>query len=424
MNNANLQLPLKIALESISPHSQAIFKFFIKNSGHQYFSPTSDQALADIYIVDLDHPDSRQQWETNKLTRSKPCISLAIKQPTEDSIIWVEKPITAKSLIAAAKTIVNHNTETTETQTKPLAPEKDTPQEKIIVKQKTPTAKKVPTPKATKVVTTPKPPLSETTIAPKKVPREAPSEPAHRINIRHPSFKNSQQAQQRWKRICGEDNTSNEVANYQPNLYFLGSLLAAKKLAQRTKQVVQIKYEPHQFFVIYNNFIVFSPLAPSDKAFAELCQQTVKPGQINLNLLSTDESNQIIKKTISYRDNCNHLEYFIWTTNLLTSQGRIATTLKLKQTYCLKHWPNFTRIESFPFSMKIAAFWHNQNYTLQQVAEHMQIPINYVASFADAANNFDLLEKSKATIQTSKPRKNLGILARLFGKLTNSGTPK
>ncbi|HIQ14468.1 MAG TPA: hypothetical protein EYH38_02705, partial [Leucothrix sp.] len=307
MNNANLQLPLKIALESISPHSQAIFKFFIKNSGHQYFSLTSDQALADIYIVDLDHPDSRQQWETNKLTRSKPCIALAIKQPTEDSIIWVEKPITAKSLIAAAKTIVNHNTETTETQTKPLAPEKDTPQEKIIVKQKTPTAKKVPTPKATKVVTTPKPPLSETTIAPKKVPREAPSEPAHRINIRHPSFKNSQQAQQRWKRICGEDNTSNEVANYQPNLYFLGSLLAAKKLAQRTKQVVQIKYEPHQFFVIYNNFIVFSPLAPSDKAFAELCQQTVKPGQINLNLLNTDESNQIIKKTISYRDNCNHL---------------------------------------------------------------------------------------------------------------------
>lgn len=415
--NTNLQFPLKISLEGISPHSHAILEFFIKNSGHQYFSLTQDRALANVHIVDLDYPNSRQQWETNKLTLHKPCIALAIKQPTEKDVIWVAKPITAKSLIAAAQSIVDNSNDATPEQTLRQNTEpakKPKQQESSTIKATDISEKEQPT-KQPKTITRPKP-------APKQQePRKTPTEPECEINKRHPAFRNALQAQQRWTLLCGED--SNEITTYQPNNYFLGSLLAANNLSQRTKQVVQIKYEPHQFYVIHDDFLIFSPLIPSGKEFATLCQQEVKPGQINLHLLNTQESSAIIQKITTQKNNCNHLEYFIWTTNLLTSQGRIATTFKLKQTYCLNYWPDFTRIESFPYAMKIAAFWHNQNYTLHQIAEQMQIPLNYVIAFADTANSFNLLEKGKATKQI-KPKKKLGIIARLFGKLTNSGIIK
>lgn len=429
----NLQFPLKISLDSISPHSQAILEFFIKNSGHHYFSLTRERALADLHIIDLDYPSSKQQWEKNK--DDKPCIALAMKKPTEEGVLWVAKPITAKALIVAAQSIVSENKESTEQRQLPTSEAEKTQrsEEKVqpskpveLAQQKTATIPQRQDQPESKIDSKAESIKSSATKKEakrkEKAEREIPQEPEHLINRSHPPFTSAEQAQQRWNLLCGKENNTNNIITYQPNNYFLGSLLAANNLSQRTNQVVQIKYEPHQFYILYNDCLIFSPLTPSEESFTTLCQQEVKPGQINLHLLNTDESNKVKQKITTHREYCNHLEYFIWTTSLLTSQGRLATTIKPKQTYRLKYWPDFTRIESFPFSMKIAALWHDQNYTLQQIAERLEIPINYVTAFADAANSFNLIEKGKATTGTTKQGKKIGIIARLFGKLTNSGT--
>ncbi len=239
-----------------------------------------------------------------------------------------------------------------------------------------------------------------------------------------------EQKQQRWKMLCGQhENTSHsklqqdESLHYNGENHFLGTLIAGLRLAKQTKQVIQIKYEPHQFYVCYDEYLVFSPLHPQSDAFATLCFNKVKPGQINLHILSTPESADIRKRIHTDANFTYDLESFIWTSCLLTSQGRVPSSLDCEAPYLLKHWPNFTRIENFPFAMKIAARWQKKPYKVSDISREMNIPIRYVIAFYNGAAGLSLFETDPAQIEQKsnvEPRKNKGLIARLFGRLTKN----
>lgn len=235
---------------------------------------------------------------------------------------------------------------------------------------------------------------------------------------------------QRWELLCGtHENVShstlkqNESLIYNSENFFLGTLIAGLRLARQTKQVVQIKYEPYQFYICYDEFLIFSPLHPQSDNYDQLCFNKVKPGQVNLHILATQESNEIRKRIQTDANFTYDLESFIWTTCLLTSRGRVPSTLDCETDYLLKYWPNFTRIETFPFAMKIAARWQKRPYTLSKLAREMDVPIRYVIAFYNGAIGLSLFETDTAKLEqkeATEPTKNKGLIARLFGRLTRN----
>ncbi len=243
----------------------------------------------------------------------------------------------------------------------------------------------------------------------------------------------AENAQNRWALLCGiEENVThatlkqNESFTYNSENYFQGTLIAGLRLAKQTKQVVQIKYEPYQFYICYDEGLVFSPIDPGSDDYAKLCYTKVKPGQVNLHILTSPESTDIREKISSDANFTYDLESFIWTSCLLTSRGRVPSSLDCEDLYLLKYWPNYTRIENFPFAMKIAARWQKRPYKVADIAKEMDIPIRYITAFYNGAIGLSLFETDMSIVQQKshiKPKKKNGLIARLFGRLTKSESP-
>ncbi len=247
------------------------------------------------------------------------------------------------------------------------------------------------------------------------------------------SITQAEQAQKRWDLLCGEHSNispnalkSNETYVYNCENFFQGTLIAGLRLAKQTGQVVQIKYEPHQFYVCHDEYLVFSPLAPDSDDYTALCKTKVKPGQVNLHILTSPESADIRERIHSDANFTYDLENFIWTSCLLTSQGRVPSSLNCEDKYLLKQWPNFTRIENFPFAMKIAARWQKKPYKITEIAREMDIPLRYIIAFYNGTIGLSLFETDMSKVQQKsniKPKKSNGLIARLFGRLTQSESP-
>ncbi|CAA6809474.1 MAG: Unknown protein [uncultured Thiotrichaceae bacterium] len=237
-----------------------------------------------------------------------------------------------------------------------------------------------------------------------------------------------EQARVRWQELCGSRasymrSELKDIRNtgYNRESHLQGSLIAALRLSKQTQQVVQMKYEPYKFFVIYEDSLIVSPLDPKAPEFTMLCSNAVRPGQINLHILDSVQSKEMLDSLEKNREFAFELESFIWTTCLVSSQGRLPTDFESENQYLLKHWPNFTRMENFPFAMRIAALWHYEPNRLCDVAEKLEIPQRYIIAFFNAAMGLSLFEQDLDKVQSKliepPKKKRSGIIARLFSRL-------
>ena len=482
------QQPLKVYLSDISPHSQAILEFFIGSTGGKSFKLVSTPAEAEAYITDFDYPGSKEHWETEHAISAKPCIVLSMENPQNSHVEWVSKPITAKALISAAKSIAEKILEGEKTNIAeqkapaddktaiPPSPQKtppplpkihagQSPFRKTITKQDTPTIhSRAPTFQNSQnqqpLTTSPTLALDDgdgdTSVAIKpeahsstaidsstksdtdiktSTQQKQNEESKEALNAqKKATIAQAEKANQRWNLLCGEQHHKNSSTTsypadnhtYNSENYFQGTLIAGLRLARQTRQVVQIKYEPYQFYICFDEGLVFSPLEPRSDDYAKLCQTKVKPGQVNLHILTSPESADIRDRIHSNGSFTYDLESFIWTSCLLTSQGRVPSSVDIEDKYLLKYWPNFTRIENFPFAMKIAARWQKRPYTITKIAREMDIPLPYITAFYNGAIGLSLFETDITKVQQKsdlKPKKKNGLIARLFGRLTKSESP-
>ncbi len=470
--------PLKVYLSDISPHSQAILEFFIGSTGGKTFTLVATAAEADAYITDFDYPGSKEHWEAEHAVSAKPCIALSIEDPQNPLVEWVSKPITANALVDAGVSISqklqkvssDNQEEESTTETVSRRSFKRPPPLPGLSTTQSPFRKKVLSsspaihtagytsgnrhhapvirevagqhddvavaerpklePKVKQTTSTPARPQTSSSVATQQAEEIRDDASTQDNSPARRQVLSVEQIRRRQKLLCGNhENIShsklkqNEELNYNSENFFLGTLIAGLRLAKQTKQVVQIKFEPHQFYICYDEYLVFSPLEPQSDEYAELCFTRVKPGQVNLHILGSKESNEI-KKRIHTDANFTHdLESFIWTSSLLTSRGRVPSTLDCETQYLLKHWPNFTRIENFPFAMKIAARWQKKPYKLSEIAREMDIPIRYVIAFYNGVLGLSLFETKQSKIEQKiniQPPKNKGLIARLFGRLTRN----
>ncbi|MDQ5897853.1 MAG: hypothetical protein QG612_1939, partial [Pseudomonadota bacterium] len=101
MEASKLQTRLKVALLSLPPRTQAVLDFFFSSSGRSSFAPSGED-IADLAIFDFDTLESRQHWEAFRARSGRPGIVLSTQPQQVEGAVWVHKPVTPASLLAAA----------------------------------------------------------------------------------------------------------------------------------------------------------------------------------------------------------------------------------------------------------------------------------------------------------------------------------
>lgn len=446
------QKALKVQLLDISAHNQAILEFFFAGAGKQAFQVVSSQQDADIFITDFDYPDAQKKWEENYAKLEKPTLAIAIQKPEQAGCEWIPKPITSANLLSAALTVREKSAQsaTTERDTANTANITTQPKQQPTKKYKAPPltrhrsayksgAVKIESsfsarPKS--VLSTIKgrrktpPPLPTDNKAATLIAKnteagttdKAATTAKQNVAPKKKTTLNPKISKQRVAALTSR--AKGTSARYNRENYFEGSIIAALRLARQTNKVIEIKYEPRQFYILYNEYTIISSLNPTSAEYQTLCTTKVMPGQISLHILNDDESSAVKTRFYKEKSSVYHLEAFVWSTCLLSSQGRLTHRYDSKKVYLLRDWPNFTRLEQFPFAMNIAALWNHEPNTLLDIARKMDISENYVNAFFNAANGLSLFEENPEKITnkaTTKPRKKAGIIARLFSRLTRGG---
>lgn len=444
--------PLKVSLLTISPHNRAILEFFFTGAGRNLFKIVSVQE-AEAFIVDYDHPGAREDWEKHRATQ-KAGIILSVHAVDLPNTVWVAKPLTSKALTEAVDKVhalppaapppaSQPLPEAVEPKPAPPPPERpfvrDLPPitqpfglagsaarkpRRLVIdlpddEDDTPPAvASVPASTAAPLVGIFDP--AETTIPMEEIDR--PVEPSI----------SPEQAEQRWKQLCGarEDIASPsawhlEAMLYTPENYLLTNVLDALRLSQQSKQTVQIKLSADDYVLLMpeSNFAYCTLDTRSDE-FTMLCNNPVQTAKVALHIPSNAELLPLEEHAEKDAECRLDLEAFIWTTSLLTAQGRLGRGVDVNQKVALKHWPNMTRLEQFPHVMRIAALWHQRPGTLFEIAKALNVPQRHVISFYTAASTLNLFELDQSKLKSREkeaPKQNRGLFSRLLKRLLGGG---
>ncbi len=450
------QNSLKVSLLDISPHNKAILEFFFAGAGSRLFTVTGS-ADADIFIVDFDHPNAKQNWEKTNAVDKKPTLALAFYEVDIENVVWLAKPLSIQSLTQAAakvhelldkdggsQTEVSHSTPSSESS----AVKRPSATSAFSIKALADEAKK----KAIKPVVKP------TAIPPKMLRPEKKlvasvtetekqsSAPAQREVSASKLQKNApkslkpksskpvislEEKQKRWEKLCGnEEDIKNvaawksELALYTPENYLISSLQDALRLAIQSQQLVQIKYQAVIFNFMPKANQAYSSVDITSDEFENLCKTPVKKADVYIHIMTEKEVESANKVSEARPNGVYDLEGFIWTSMLLTSSGKLHRNVDLKKRVMLRHWPNFTRIETFPHVVRISALWSNDAFNMLEVAHNLDIPQRYVFAFYNASCVLGLIEHSPDKLKTriqhtqEKPQnKNRGLFSRLLNRL-------
>ena len=76
----------------------------------------------------------------------------------------------------------------------------------------------------------------------------------------------------------------------------------------------------------------------------------------------------------------------------MAARGRIPLGTDPSTKVKLKHWPNLTRLQTFPNAMRIASLWSRQPVSLLESATVLGIPQRYVFAFFSAVQVLGLVE--------------------------------
>lgn len=447
---------LNVSLLDISPQNRAVLEFFFAGAGRRSFKITNN-ADADAFIVDFDLPNAKQSWEKINASLNKPTIALAFYEPDAD-VVWLSKPLTTQALNDAAAKIQTRlhetpakkdsqplNTQTNQGQKRDKAPQADkapklppidaapnalqlkrklaqaTPSnsKKLFATKIKPDLSNKPLPPPTVVTPADKSVKKVETEKPASQPKPATSKPAVSLA----------QKQKRWEKLCGDAEDiqkpatwKNEVTLYTPENYLISSLQDALRLAVQSQQMVQMQYQTVTFYLIPKKAQAYCSIAIDSDAFEVICQSPVKKADVIVRLMSPNEVEQVQTVLSSSPDKLHDMEGLLWTAMLLTSSGKLHRNVDLTKRIMLRHWPNFTRIETFPYVIRISALWSNEAFNMLEVAHNLQIPQRYVFAYYNAACVLGLMEHSpeklKTRSQTKTPTKSRGLFSRLLKRLT------
>ncbi len=452
--------PLKVYLLTISPHNRAILEFFFAGAGRNLFKVVPEPE-AEAFVLDNDYPGAKEDW--NKYQSSqKPALILSVHSIGYANAIWIPKPLTSKALTEAVDKVYElmgsqqaiSSTPHRATPLPDIAPVK--PVDQWVARAASPSTS-APAPAANKlrslVANTPEDnhdtspafippptPVLPTDPAPIRPPVDVPMAfdpaeneiPLEELDRPLESTESLFEAEQRWKLMCGDREDIQSPSTWQfdavlytPENYLFSGIQNAYRIARDSNQAVQVNFGTDDYALFLPELnLVYSTLNVRSDRFADLCSTPIQTGQIALHIPSSSELASLEQHANNNVDALLDLEAFVWVSSLLTARGRLARGIDINRKLVLKHWPNLTRVEQFPHSMRIAALWGQRPGTLFDIANALNIPQRYVFSFYTAANTLNLFELDQTKLKSrekEKPKENRGLFSRLLKRLLGGG---
>lgn len=458
LNSTNA--PLKVALLSISPHNRAILEFFFAGSGRDLFTMVSDDD-AEVFIVDYDHPGAAEKWE-DRQSPERPGIALSVREVELSNTIWLSKPLTTKALTDAATAIRALAPRGVSTAASPASQQEadndDTDSTPITLESQStsPFGVHAGAKKRSSVILRfdddedqNAAPLTTVPLV-RDIADSSDNETQH-PNTDEPDNTNNEEntgflefddinsglseeeQEQRWYQLCGnQENTANEqnwqteATFFTPENYLLTNVVDALRLAKQSGQMVQLKIDEQHFALLMPDVnYSYCTLDLYSDDFATLCNNPMQTGKVHLHIPSNNEAAALEAIVDNNTEKRYDMEAFVWSTSLLTSQGRLKRNADASQKIALKSWPNLTRLEQIPHIMRIAALWNQRPGNVFDIVEWLDIPQRYVFAFYTAAETLNLFEVDETKLKTREktaPKKQRGLFARLLKRLIGGGS--
>lgn len=449
-STAGGQRRLTVALLSLPPRTRAVLEFFFMSTGRTAFQPAAE-GVAEVLIFDADHPDSRQHWEDLRAQRDVPGIVLSIAEQTLPDTLWVQKPVTAAALLAAAAKVAAQvgRIAATPSAFKAVPPQRaapagetqgaTTPALASAEVRNTGSAEPSPTtgPVASGVapatpvgavapVLAAQPGQAQTEITAEAETESASSEPeAPDWPERPPAI--GQQARaidaETEARLCG---TREDVApariHREPELFYAPDALLVgvmrELVSNGRKWRVPVAAEVSGITLVYSPAHSRLYAQCPKEALADLGR---RPLEAAVRIRAVDLQEFALLRSREPLTTLERADAYVWELALESAQGRLPAGTSLQQELFLKHWPNLTRLALIPNAFRIAALWGTRGASLLETVRLLGVPQRHVFAFYSAALSLDLVTHDGGHIRQRQkaeaPHKDRGILSKLFGWL-------
>lgn len=238
---------------------------------------------------------------------------------------------------------------------------------------------------------------------------------------------NEAESDKRWVTLCGEISSISQQKevdkiSYTYNKHLLNAVLEQLESTKGSDNLYRMKYKDLIIVIDHSKNRIYCNIPAKSDDYAAVCFSEIDPQQIKIHDLDYSEVRLYRKKMKENMDRSHSIESFIWTTSLLTSQGRLPKGTDIKQAVTLRDWPDLTRLELIPHAINIAAVLSKQAKSLLEISESLDIPQRYVFAFYNASLALNMIElgsnnKSPSLFSkkvANKKSEEKGVFSRLF----------
>jgi len=381
-----------VALLGLEQGLENSLRFFFSARCRDRFYVKSDVAQADMVIIDIDSSKGKQSW-TQHVERhpERPAILLSLDKFEAKGAQLVSKPVQASALQKALDTGWKQLQQRSKVVQLPTA--RIPGPQKVLVPpaEKTPASQRV-----THIQKTAKASSQNHSYFDNR-PRNAGSLGVDRGSEEKPDHAFIGSAPD----IDPKDPQQTKKAQFDPRKFLVARVLRAFHLAEEKGKSVSLKHDRGSISLFPGDRRALVWM--QNRHLRSLAVLPVDDEKLSVSVLDAGPDGAFDQNDPQY-----DLDALVWKLTLMASRGRFPVGVDPHAPVTLKHWPNLSRLQSFPHALRIAALWSRESLSLLETAKELDIPQRYVFAFYSAASMIGLVTTAQ---QTSMPAPVRGIPA-------------
>ncbi|MFK7995319.1 MAG: hypothetical protein AB8B87_14355 [Granulosicoccus sp.] len=374
-----LQFPLKVTLAAMSERTRALIEYYISHSKERFFSIASSTEVANVVIVDHDHPGTAARLEAREWSSGAAILVLAARQQEVPGAIVLHKPLDSAALEQAAQKALQRlnnedgyfdssEAENAESDAQGLPKLTRRPDQAAREQTNTPTYFR------TNDAALPGPPTLSTM---KKIER-------YRAKI---------------DLLCGAPRSLEQLQDpyssdhrVDPKKCLSHTIASIVFDTDPTLKAAQVKLPDSDIFILPTLNKVYSSLSLEYKRNVNRIFNDWDDTEKTVLRYTKADVNAVIdtlNRTPRYSFSAHS---FCWLSALFSCQGRLPVGFDIDTRCKLRHWPNITRLELIPNCLEIVAAWADQAATIRQIVERVDCEPRHAVSLFNAARAIGVMK--------------------------------
>jgi len=211
------------------------------------------------------------------------------------------------------------------------------------------------------------------------------------------------------------DYTDKSTIYYEFKTSMQGFVQSAIKLAENKKIVLKLKFGWKLIIIDpFKQRIWIDATDTQIKGYIKSESSLKEKAKASAGPFNLEENKHLLRE-----EKFQSFETFLWKITLWSSKGRLPTGLNPDAQVFLNRWPNMTRVEMIPNSLRIAALLIDNPISLNQVVKDLGVRHEFVYSFFSSACALGISgqRKTEKPLQPTTKKKKRG--SGLFGKIMN-----